>query len=366
VELEVAGGAAEELARSVNYLCPATVITDGSVRGERPREILIGPCPTNLWNQVMDVWRKESFFYPLNINMSCGFHVHVDAREMSGYGLEKLLRLWRVVEPWFYNLCDPRRKYCRYAVPWPEHFTETIDAILALRDAGGTISELKKALLGKLYDCRMSGDKDVYAGLSRAIASKKVEARYYGLNLPSWYYQGTFEFRFHEGCVDGEEVRRWTLLCSWLVELADKLTLAEVKAITLPPHLFLGQWSRNWGMLRMPDVVGLYAMEQRPHGPPVPQIPLNLHTSLDYQLCNGQPYTAGAVPLSNLPIPVDWVKGIDPAALAPTPPTRNLLPDNPAPIPLRVASYTAQGDINTLNQAALLYAQWHTLTPNER
>jgi hypothetical protein len=44
--------------------------------------------------------------------------------------------------------------------------------------------------------------------------------RYRGLNLHSWFYQGTLEFRHHEGSTDWEEIVNWAMFCGFIVDLA--------------------------------------------------------------------------------------------------------------------------------------------------
>jgi hypothetical protein len=73
--------------------------------------------------------------------------------------------------------------------------------------------------------------KVVYREFNNWKANKPVRysaqpdhIRYCDLNLHSWYYRGTLEFRLKEGTVTSKEIVGWPLLCLWLVEAVGNTT----------------------------------------------------------------------------------------------------------------------------------------------
>jgi hypothetical protein len=58
--------------------------------------------------------------------------------------------------------------------------------------------------------------------------NRSVSCRYLNLNLHSWFYRGTVEYRLAAGTVDINDIRMWPIFCLWLTEIASRTSLKIV------------------------------------------------------------------------------------------------------------------------------------------
>lgn len=99
------------------------------------------------------------------VNRTCGFHVHIDARDLTQSRAKRIWKLWRCVEDVFFGMVADSRQtsnYCR------------------------TVSELSD----------LEWDVD----------------RYYSLNAQALGRHGTLEFRLHQGTIKANRIYNWTVL----------------------------------------------------------------------------------------------------------------------------------------------------------
>ena len=147
------------------------------------------------------------------IDESCGFHVHhgVDAKHYECKHLKELIRIVCSMEDYIYLLI-----------------------------AGGRIDkttcrpmDLDVDLLRKLGDCEDTCKKDGckikelwYSQINRYDPASKVSdrydlTRYHGLNLHSYWYRSTIEFRYHSAVLKQiDEAMQWIIFTQFLVELS--------------------------------------------------------------------------------------------------------------------------------------------------
>jgi len=70
--------------------------------------------------------------------------------------------------------------------------------------------------------------------------------RYVGLNLHSWMYRGTVEWRMKEASVELEELVTWPVWCGWFVEATSRMTEAESRAKCMDLVTFTERWMPRW------------------------------------------------------------------------------------------------------------------------
>lgn len=152
--------------------------------------------------------------YNWNTKDDCGTHVHVGGKDLSAQELSRLAILVNILEPVIYG-CLPYDRYSgRYSKPINKIFVEN------LIDEGEEISLYK--LCSYYYNRDRSPDSNF---------SKYEEARYYGLNLHSWFYRKTVEFRYFNGSDYSDEAKRWIELSIKLVDFAKYSTFESLIAI---------------------------------------------------------------------------------------------------------------------------------------
>jgi hypothetical protein len=324
VELELAkwGNLAQVPAK--HYRCHRD--HDGSVSSGQ--ELVVAPLSGDAFVKGMTELAKHLFANRCTVDQSCGFHVHVDGRDLGFFELRRLLYLYLGLEQDIYSLLLTRQRAANHE----RYFTRCADDILAalprLRDAG-TTHDIKREIVRLLYGvelrqpapptdpmapppaptfeqlreswlvcelCRSRGEsfENGYAsmwhhmlsethyqndirgmrddegnpvanrsGLLRLNATdfmplvarrgiisiaggprrshggadrsyinfntirggkyarnSPVRSRYWGLNLHSWFFRGTVEFRMFQGTTVVDDLVCWPLLCGWIVHAA--------------------------------------------------------------------------------------------------------------------------------------------------
>jgi len=129
--------------------------------------------------KALDFWKEIGG----TVNNSCGFHVHVDAWNYTLEDLLRLLLIWAKIEPVVYFLVSPSRRHNNtFTKMWRRENTR----------------KTARIFLGIDLDPRSD--------------------RYYALNRVAFEKYRTVEFRIHQGTMNMDKVKCWTVFCLKLVE----------------------------------------------------------------------------------------------------------------------------------------------------
>jgi hypothetical protein len=158
--------------------------------------------------------------YSWSVNEDCGTHVHIGASDLSAEELSRLYILANLVEPMIYGTLPSDRingTYCKMTSPL------TVDYLI---NVGSQVTMQQVA--------------DIYFGYSvnlRGSFQKYDSSRYYGLNLNSYFFRKTVEFRYFEGCDDIDMAKAWIDMCIKIVDFAKYSTFEQL--MTIGRELFL-------------------------------------------------------------------------------------------------------------------------------
>jgi hypothetical protein len=189
---------------------------DTSVRGKghtRSGAELISPILSGIEGlvQVYNAFKFLNAMEGLNIDKSCGMHVHhgVDSAVYNCKQLQELVRIVHHYEDLFYLLIPGDRKNadtCRPMEIDVESFLEVCEA-----DTGTD-------------NCRI---RDIWYSIQNRYDPKSGEnsrydkTRYHGLNLHSYWYRSTIEFRYHSALLQKvDEAIQWIIFTQFLIELS--------------------------------------------------------------------------------------------------------------------------------------------------
>lgn len=161
------------------------VVSDGSVAGgcEVVSPILLGNDGLDILRRVVRVLKAAG----ASVNNSCGFHVHVDARDLEGI-----------------EIINAVSRYAR-------HESE-IDSFMAPRRRGDrsewchTMEPVARKLLAE-------GACTPTAGLQYLVSG-----RYFKLNVHAFVRHGTLEFRQHAGTMNINKMVNWIIFAVTFVE----------------------------------------------------------------------------------------------------------------------------------------------------
>lgn len=168
------------------------------------------------------------------VERCCGMHVHLDARDYSYLDLYKLTRLYALVEDALFSLCAPSRRngsYSRecaskYVFAGYKTFKQSIIAMLYGEDA----AKSTKRWDGK----KMPSTSYNKAQKRRVLAcfNEKYDSnRYSALNVHSFFYRRTVEFRHFQGTTNATKATSWAMVCAAVMDSASRLTLDQIAAL---------------------------------------------------------------------------------------------------------------------------------------
>jgi hypothetical protein len=189
---------------------------DGSVRGKgytRCGAELISPILSGIDGllQVYHAFKFLSNINGINIDKSCGLHVHhgVDHKTYSCKELQKLVHIVHCYEEDFYLLIPGSRQNAETCRPMEIDVEAFLDVCEDSPDS---------------YDCRIKqlwySPENRYDEES-ARNPRYDKTRYHGLNLHSYWYRSTIEFRYHSSVLDDvDEAMQWIIFTQFLIEMS--------------------------------------------------------------------------------------------------------------------------------------------------
>lgn len=175
------------------------LVTDGSI-GSNGRE-LVSPILAGEFGFAQLRAAGEALAENgAGVSRNCGYHVHVDARDLDLFAIKRVVIMFLKFERAFDALMPASRRgstnvYCRSNIGTLARETGGVKEAIAKIKSATTMDELRRAL---------NAD------------------RYHKLNLESLGRHGTIEFRHHSGTVDAEKLANWAELCVRFVEIAAK------------------------------------------------------------------------------------------------------------------------------------------------
>ena len=138
------------------------------------------------------------------VNGSCGLHVHHDAKDFTCEELRELLQLVHLWEGAIYTFLPPERRKNETCLPMEIDLAELAIPCDETCDTSCRIREI------------WYSEENRYDG----SGTKYCKTRYHGLNLHSFWTNGTIEFRYLPSTLDAEKIFGWIGFTQALVERA--------------------------------------------------------------------------------------------------------------------------------------------------
>ena len=189
---------------------------DSSVRGKGHTQCgaeFVSPILSGLEGlvQVHNAFRFLQAIEGIDIDLSCGMHVHhgVDRSVFNCKELQQLVRIVHRYEDLFYLLIPGDRRDSDTCRPMEIDVKTFLDVCEG--EFGGNNCRIKKLWysLQNRYDTN-GGENARYD-----------KTRYHGLNLHSYWYRSTVEFRYHSALLEMvDEAIQWIIFTQFLIELS--------------------------------------------------------------------------------------------------------------------------------------------------
>ena len=232
----------------VKQLTAANILThqtrDGSVR---PGEIewVVGPIDNLKKFKAWSVLQYAIGDYSGNqVNNTCGYHVHVDAANLNVIDLYGLLVIWEKIKPFFGHLYADRlsNPTCKPISQLPSYkaLMKKGEKLFGIAKTTQDITSGLKYIFGSLlYGLvpPVAMDLETQREWSRQwnqhMSQRRHDrCRYVDLNIHSYFYRKTIEWRIMGGTTNTDVLIGWPLLCGNMLTLAVK----GKKVWDLPPE----------------------------------------------------------------------------------------------------------------------------------
>ncbi len=189
---------------------------DTSVRGKRHTRYgaeLISPILRGIEGlvQVYQAFQFLNQIEGVDIDPSCGFHVHhgVDRKTYRCEQLKKLVEIIHPMEEHLYLLIPGNRQDAETCRP----MEIDVEAFLRICDPLCGPGNCRTKELWYSPENRYDPDKAAYP--------RYDSTRYHGLNLHSYWYRSTIEFRYHSAVLKHvDEAMQWIIFSQFLVEMS--------------------------------------------------------------------------------------------------------------------------------------------------
>ena len=235
---------------------------DSSVRGKGHTKCgveLISPILSGMEGlvQVFNAFRFLNAIEGIDIDASCGMHVHhgVDPAVYTCKELQQLVRIVHHYEDLFYLLIPGDRKNAATCRPME------IDVKAFLDICDGDFDR---------NNCRI---KELWYSLQNRYDSKSGEnsrydkTRYHGLNLHSYWYRSTIEFRYHSALLEKvDEAIQWIIFTQFLIELSQDYV----------PNIYYYPEANKW-LKTIFEIYTEYGYQER-----IKQVPTNADQSVKH------------------------------------------------------------------------------------
>lgn len=239
LEVEVARGDATELhCTALRY--HDAIVEDGSLPSSG-WELNMNPSQGDVFLRHVSEIASDLSDADAAVTSSCGMHCHVDARDFGWFDLFKLCKLYGKVEDGLFQIVAPSRRgnnYCKEsasAYDFPNFRTFKVELLHRLYHWGTDSKQRRRCSLSYIDTESKHAHKNGHG--ERRIFQERTEkynnSRYNALNLHSFFYRGTIEFRHHHGTTNAVKMQNWGMVCASILDAASVMTTAQLDALPM-------------------------------------------------------------------------------------------------------------------------------------
>ena len=252
-EIETAGSKGySPLLRDAVKKWRASIVGDGSIYSPGV-ELVTQPAGGSQWLQMIADLGAGFAESKAFTSSACGLHIHVDAGDMGVWEVRRLIKLYAHIEQCLYDALPFSRTESRFSIPCGQKYLKWLDNL----GAKLTKTKLQTVQYGlvpprmgmRVYDDKLKREviisKSTQPTIDRMLQKQAVartsrkydETRYNGLNMHSYWFRGTFEFRHHHGTNDPVKITNWGIFVGSIVDFAATKSDAGVaKLLKLAPR----------------------------------------------------------------------------------------------------------------------------------
>lgn len=157
----------------------------------------------------------------IDSNKECGLHIHLGTT-LRYIDYRKIMYVFKnFEESILYKMLPPSRKTGSWSLPFPLSFEE-IERITNEEKFLRAYYMDDASPIVRIKEKQKSGKYPSSGNLGQ-------QSRYLGLNLHSYLYRGTIEFRYHSGTVKEEKIINWLYILSIMLSYAQNNGFKKIK-----------------------------------------------------------------------------------------------------------------------------------------
>lgn len=195
-----------------------SIVGDGSLP-DTGFEVCTSPANGDLFiDQIKDLTSALAVG-SAEVTNDCGFHVHIDARDFRYWDIRKLIILYQKIENGLFDMVPKSRRKNAFCMPCGVRYLANITTC-------NRPKLMKKQLIHNVY-------KEAPNKLFKDKRTEhRVDARYYALNIHSWFYRGTIECRLAAGTRDPIKIINWSLLWVSIIDFVNRESESTIKGMS--------------------------------------------------------------------------------------------------------------------------------------
>jgi len=205
LEVEIASARSYNCIERVVSEYNASIVNDGSLR-EGGFEINTAPAwGESFYRQIRDLTDALSCS-DAKVDNCCGLHTHVDAADFTWYDIRKLIILWAMIERGVFCMLPLTRQDNTYCRPVGSYLIrDVLNSPLPHHS--------KSAIMRANYGTNI---------LTNIRDDKHCERRYHAMNIHSWVYRKSIEFRVPPGTTKYVRMVGWAEFFNAVLNFAYK------------------------------------------------------------------------------------------------------------------------------------------------
>lgn len=174
-------------------------VRDGSVKGF---ELNCPPTNGDLFVERIEELTKILRYNNVPVKTNCGYHVHVNGSDLAYEDIRTLIDVYRRIESAVFECLPPSRKANQFVTKVGDRYKVEVP-------------EASGAALGKAIKTKLYGNPNHRPG-------KYGHYHYFAMNLNSWFFRGTVEFRHAAGTKDKDKIVMWATYWAAVVDRCKK------------------------------------------------------------------------------------------------------------------------------------------------
>lgn len=147
------------------------------------------------------------------VNDTCGLHVHIGIPDEDRLCLLLIPLIMRYLEFRFYTAFGVTERRREFAKPLSPEFLRKLEEIVKNMSPLGNVEEIVEQIKNAWYETEAS----------RRPLDRYDESRYRGLNIHSYFYRGTIEFRYFNSSLREDVIERCVIASRAVVDLGRAL-----------------------------------------------------------------------------------------------------------------------------------------------